>query len=165
MCGGTLEMIPCSHVGHIFREVSPYKWREGKDALRKNLVRLAEVWLDDYKKYYYERIDHNLGDYGDISERVALRKRLNCSSFDWYIKNVFPEIFIPDKVPAWGEVSDGLNASANCSVCPGFFVIQTDREATMEQTPQKYCNSFMYPAAGLRQGISTFPFYFPIALA
>lgn len=60
MCGGTLEIVPCSHVGHIFRKRSPYKWRTGVNVLRRNSVRLAEVWLDDYKKYYYERIGNEL---------------------------------------------------------------------------------------------------------
>ena len=55
MCGGTLEIVPCSHVGHIFRKRSPYKWRSGVNVLRRNSIRLAEVWLDDYKKYYYDR--------------------------------------------------------------------------------------------------------------
>ena len=43
MCGGTLEIVPCSHVGHIFRKRSPYKWRSGVNVLRKNSIRLAEV--------------------------------------------------------------------------------------------------------------------------
>ncbi|OQV18533.1 Polypeptide N-acetylgalactosaminyltransferase 5 [Hypsibius exemplaris] len=114
MCGGTLEMIPCSRVGHIFREKSPYKWREGKDVLKKNLVRLAEVWMDDYKKYYFDRINNELGDYGDISSRVALRKRLNCTSFQWYIENVFPDMFIPDKAMAWGEIRNEGHGGKYC---------------------------------------------------
>ena len=60
MCGGTLEIIPCSHVGHIFRKRSPYSWKTGVNVVKKNSVRLAEVWLDDYKKYYYERFNYDL---------------------------------------------------------------------------------------------------------
>ena len=56
MCGGTLEILPCSHVGHIFRSRSPYKWRSGVNVLKRNSIRLAEVWMDNYKKYYYQRI-------------------------------------------------------------------------------------------------------------
>ena len=76
MCGGTLEIVPCSHVGHIFRKRSPYKWRTGVNVLKRNSIRLAEVWLDDHKKYYYDRIGGDLGNYGDISERRKLRENL-----------------------------------------------------------------------------------------
>lgn len=31
-------------------------------------------------------------DYGDISDRVALRKRLQCHSFRWYLDTVYPEM-------------------------------------------------------------------------
>ncbi|CAC5422991.1 GALNT [Mytilus coruscus] len=56
MCGGTLETTPCSHVGHIFRKRSPYKWRKNVDVVRKNNIRLCEVWLDEYKQYYNDKI-------------------------------------------------------------------------------------------------------------
>lgn len=106
MCGGTLEIVPCSHVGHIFRKRSPYKWRTGVNVLKKNSVRLAEVWLDDYAKYYYQRVGNEKGDYGDISGRKSLREKLGCKSFEWYLKNIYPELFIPGESVAHGEIAN-----------------------------------------------------------
>jgi polypeptide N-acetylgalactosaminyltransferase len=58
MCNGSVELIPCSHIGHIYRKSNPIKWNGNVGP--KNSVRVAEVWMDDYKNYFYERILFNL---------------------------------------------------------------------------------------------------------
>ena len=72
-----------------------------------NLNRVAEVWLDEYKELYYEiKPHHRAVPTGDISERVALRQRLQCKPFKWYLDNVFPDMFIPldENVHARGNI-------------------------------------------------------------
>ncbi|MCP9258778.1 Tubulin alpha-1 chain [Dirofilaria immitis] len=90
MCGGRLEVVPCSHVGHIFR--------------KNHRINGGQVWLDDYKEIYYSRINHKLGNFGDVSERKKLRERLKCHSFKWYLDNIFPDLFLPSEAIASGEI-------------------------------------------------------------
>ena len=56
------------------------------------------------------------GNYGDISSRTALRRNLKCKSFDWYIKNIYPELFIPDQAIYSGEVSEICLLSVHSNV-------------------------------------------------
>ncbi|XP_046550440.1 polypeptide N-acetylgalactosaminyltransferase 5-like isoform X1 [Haliotis rubra] len=97
MCNGTLELLPCSHVGHIFRRKNPVKWKEGGNPILTNSLRVAEVWLDEYKHLFYEQTSLLQGrhEYGDISDRKKLRDSLHCHDFRWYIENVYPEIPLP----------------------------------------------------------------------
>ncbi|XP_033990335.1 polypeptide N-acetylgalactosaminyltransferase 3 [Trematomus bernacchii] len=103
-CGGQLEIIPCSIVGHVFRTKSPHTFPKGTQVIARNQVRLAEVWMDDYKDIFYRRnqqaaqISKDKA-FGGISQRLDLRARLQCKSFSWYLKNVYPEVFMPDLNP------------------------------------------------------------------
>ena len=54
MCGGTLEIVTCSHVGHVFRKSTPYTFPGGTSKIvNHNNARLAEVWLDEWKDFFY----------------------------------------------------------------------------------------------------------------
>ncbi|CAG9767599.1 unnamed protein product [Ceutorhynchus assimilis] len=97
MCGGSLELIPCSRVGHIFRHRRPYGSPDGQDTMLYNSLRVANVWMDDYKDYYLNQNKQAKNmDFGDVSARIQLRKELKCFDFDWYLKNVYPELTLPN---------------------------------------------------------------------
>ncbi|KAM4897932.1 polypeptide N-acetylgalactosaminyltransferase 5 [Sylvia borin] len=99
MCGGEIEIVPCSRVGHIFRNDNPYSFP--KDRVRtveRNLARVAEVWLDEYKELFYGHAYHlvlgRVG-VGDLRQQIQLRDRLQCKSFRWYLENVYPDLEAP----------------------------------------------------------------------
>ncbi|XP_059115128.1 polypeptide N-acetylgalactosaminyltransferase 5 isoform X1 [Peromyscus eremicus] len=99
MCGGEIEIIPCSRVGHIFRNDNPYSFpKDRMKTVERNLVRVAEVWLDEYKELFYGHGDHLIDqglDVGNLTQQRELRKKLKCKSFKWYLDNVFPDLKAP----------------------------------------------------------------------
>ena len=51
-----------------------------------------------YKQIYYEIEPSSKSvPAGDVSKRLQLRKDLNCKSFEWFLDNVFPDMFVPLK--------------------------------------------------------------------
>lgn len=108
-----------------------FRFPNNKDTHGINTVRLAKVWMDKYQYIYLSsrpdlavRVtnwilkslfpnniisssfifqDNNFV-VGDISKRLELRNRLQCKSFEWYLRNVYPEKFVPiDNVLGYGR--------------------------------------------------------------
>eukprot|EP01111_Echinosteliopsis_oligospora_P002542 TRINITY_DN1382_c0_g1_i2.p1 TRINITY_DN1382_c0_g1~~TRINITY_DN1382_c0_g1_i2.p1 ORF type:complete len:389 (-),score=47.78 TRINITY_DN1382_c0_g1_i2:110-1276(-) len=106
VCGGRVEMIPCSHVGHIFNDQSTapdYVTKSGS----KNQIRFAEVWADDYKYLWYQNWGINeatIKNAGDVSDRKKFKQDNKCKSFKWYHENVYPYMKMPDNAAKHPEL-------------------------------------------------------------
>ncbi|XP_041354301.1 polypeptide N-acetylgalactosaminyltransferase 3-like [Gigantopelta aegis] len=114
MCGGKMKILECSRVGHIFKTGHPFKMTY--DDLLYNEKRIADLWLGEYKKFFYavhqRRVSPN-GDAGDYSRIRAIQQKLQCNDFSWYIRNVFPELeTFPNTTVKFGKMKN--KASSLC---------------------------------------------------
>lgn len=107
MCGGKIEIAQCSHVGHVFRVKSPYSF-DGNltKIMRRNSMRVAKVWMDDYAVFFSYATGFDKVEYGDITDRVKLRESLKCNDFEWYLKNVYPQRTIPSEGISFGSIQN-----------------------------------------------------------
>uniref|UniRef100_A0A2M3Z8T0 Polypeptide N-acetylgalactosaminyltransferase n=1 Tax=Anopheles braziliensis TaxID=58242 RepID=A0A2M3Z8T0_9DIPT len=116
MCGGRMQIVGCSRVAHIQKRGHPYLRQvpNGYGLVRRNSIRVAEVWMDEYADYFYETFGGRAkrGSFGNLTARHELRQRLDCKPFRWYLETVFPEQFDPSKAVARGEIRFADNATA-----------------------------------------------------
>ncbi len=100
MCGGRVEIVPCSRVGHVFKPRLPYSFNgDHKKIVQQNLIRTAEVWMGSYKQHFYATQSSVAPiDLVSLEDRRDLRYNLDCHNFSWYLKTVIPEMPIPSKV-------------------------------------------------------------------
>lgn len=111
LCGGQIEIVPCSRIGHIFRKKHPYTFPHGSasETMLRNAKIVADNWLDEYKKFYYlERPQADGTTQVNTSATDIIKDRLQCRSFSWYLQVIFPELKIPNKQNlAYGELQSG----------------------------------------------------------
>ncbi|XP_056138177.1 probable polypeptide N-acetylgalactosaminyltransferase 8 [Lampris incognitus] len=118
-CGGSIEVVPCSKIAHIERNHKPYM-PDLSQAMKRNALRVAEVWMDEYKHnvnlaWNIPLKDHGI-DIGDVTERKKLREKLNCKPFKWYLENVYPLLDSWEDVVAFGGMK---NLDANMCIDQG----------------------------------------------
>lgn len=103
-CGGRIEVLPCSRVGHVFRASHPYKIRSEP---RDNARRVYAIWTDRgfrrrcfdtsvAQQPHFQRpwseaslVDPRL--VASLQSRIALKRSLKCRSMDWYLSTVYPD--------------------------------------------------------------------------
>nr|XP_006123780.2 polypeptide N-acetylgalactosaminyltransferase 18-like isoform X1 [Pelodiscus sinensis] len=70
--------------------------------------------MDEFKSHVYmawniPQEDSGI-DIGDISERKALRKKLQCKTFRWYLVSVYPEMRMYSDTIAYGVLQNSLKS-------------------------------------------------------
>ncbi|RUS74816.1 hypothetical protein EGW08_017425 [Elysia chlorotica] len=103
MCGGGIVVHPCSRVAHIFRDHSPYLQGDAAEVVVRNSARVAQVWLDDYKKFYF-KTPYDESIYGSVEQQLQLKQSLKCKNFSWYLKYVYPDLHIEGSGPFLGKI-------------------------------------------------------------
>ncbi|XP_039492059.1 putative polypeptide N-acetylgalactosaminyltransferase 13 [Drosophila santomea] len=102
LCGGQIEIVPCSRIGHIFRRRHAFDFpsqldqqlNPAQEIYLHNSKIIAESWLDEYKNMFYALrpaarripLDHT------YDELQRMRTERQCHPFDWYLRHVSPEL-------------------------------------------------------------------------
>ncbi|XP_055985267.1 polypeptide N-acetylgalactosaminyltransferase 15 [Sorex fumeus] len=119
LCGGSVEILPCSRVGHIYRSPEALSPLDQKANLQSK-VRMAEAWLGSFKDTFYRHSPEALSlrkvNRPDCTARLQLQRRLGCRTFHWFLANVHPELFPSERRPQFsGKLHNtGLGFCADC---------------------------------------------------
>ncbi|XP_035794256.1 putative polypeptide N-acetylgalactosaminyltransferase 9 [Anopheles albimanus] len=118
MCGGRIVAVPCSHVAHIRKSTHPYISQEHQNVTLVNSVRLAEVWMDEYKRIVFDvngipSYSEQL--FGSVIDRRVVRESAGCKSFQYYLQRAYPEMPSPVVRGQFrGEVHNAALGNGTC---------------------------------------------------
>lgn len=96
LCGGTLECLPCSRVGHVFRSNKYWQGQVYKvpgEVIARN-KRRASYWMDEYAqlaRLSSAPLQEGKG-IGSMKHYEDIKARLKCKPYRWYLKNVYPQM-------------------------------------------------------------------------
>ncbi|XP_070509541.1 N-acetylgalactosaminyltransferase 4-like [Chironomus tepperi] len=97
LCSGGIFTVPCSRIVHLSKQFSAYRDTGDKsDFVGRNLKRVAEVWLDDYKQYFYRNEPERYSkiDAGNLTEQFKRKEMLKCKPFKYFLDEIAPEMLM-----------------------------------------------------------------------
>merc|ERR1712217_22697 len=146
-CGGRIETVPCSRIGHLFRDPShrPYPVQVNQVVL--NYKRLAHIWLKDHLDYFYRmKPEAKSMTLLDMEEQYKQHDELNCKNMTWYLENIdhemlyemdkicHPYVSGPDKCK--GDVAPGRITVTREGVMPRDLYLRKKSEAEERQAAE-----------------------------
>ncbi|XP_039404451.1 polypeptide N-acetylgalactosaminyltransferase 15 isoform X1 [Corvus cornix cornix] len=134
LCGGSVEIIPCSRVGHVYRNHFPRAFSY-EEAIVRNKIRIAETWLGSFKENFYKHDTVafliSKAEKPDCTERLQLQKRLGCRNFQWFVSNVYPELSQLGDTPRFS----GKLYSTGVGFCADYRPGRATAEGSIELSP------------------------------
>ena len=111
LCGGVVEMIPCSKIGHLYRAAPWQSFYPRQQYVAKNMMRFAHVWMDGYLQELVLRVQHksNLRDWphpGNLEDRYEIKRKNKCRPYQYYIDKIqnMTHAYIPKSPRVTGVV-------------------------------------------------------------
>uniref|UniRef100_A0A0G4GJ26 Uncharacterized protein n=1 Tax=Chromera velia CCMP2878 TaxID=1169474 RepID=A0A0G4GJ26_9ALVE len=110
LCGARLECAPCSRISHVFRKGEGRGYKIPLEAVWKNRLRTAAIWMDDFAEISEAYNYHPGLEIGNFEHMWDLKRRLNCKPFEYYLANVAEKNVIRkhEDVLSLGEVQSAL---------------------------------------------------------
>lgn len=92
-CGGRIEIVPCSRIGHLFRDPSHRPYQVEVNQVVKNYARLARIWLKDHIDHFNQMKPESVSmKFDDLDEMMRRHDDLGCKDMAWYLENVDHEM-------------------------------------------------------------------------
>lgn len=122
LCGVGMVEVPCSRVGHSYRNKNYYKriGDDGKDYMGRNFKRIAEVWLDEYSDVVFKRNPalYAEADSGDLTRPKTVKRGLHCKPFRYFLEFVATEMLERYPLEDPGCFAQGtIQSKSNPNLC------------------------------------------------
>ncbi|XP_052873462.1 putative polypeptide N-acetylgalactosaminyltransferase 9 [Anopheles cruzii] len=161
MCGGRIVAVPCSHVAHIRKSSHPFIGAAQQNVTFLNSVRVAEVWMDEYKRVVFDangirRYTEEL--FGSVADRKAVRAGAGCRTFQYYLERAYPEMPSPI-VPGQfrGEVRNAALGNGTCLTVRSLGNTPTMEDCGQQKPAQFWAHNFYQELNSYRRCLEAEP--------